>query len=314
MKSVRLGPLSITWKSSLGCDPVAGLIGWLPETEEAADVTIDLQATDIVHRPDPAWGAPLFLHNKVELYIHGGINTVFDQQSKLTFDAEASRLDGLIHPTSSADLTGFTRVTLLLAFAAAMRLRGLYHLHAGGVVLDGRGILIVGDGGMGKSSTTLALVAAGADCLSDDVLFVAATDQTCFGLPAPLRLSPEIHSIYPSLASGPISRAEDGKIWVDFRGLLPGKFTAAAPAPHIILLPRISAEEPTHVVPTEKAEALGRMLVSSAWVTSERLPLRDAQMNALARLVDQATCYELVLGPDAKSDWNRVGKAVRSVI
>lgn len=41
-------------------------------------------------------------------------------------------------------------------------------LHAGCVALDGRGLLIIGPSGSGKSSLALSLMALGADLVSDD--------------------------------------------------------------------------------------------------------------------------------------------------
>jgi hypothetical protein len=56
------------------------------------------------------------------------------------------------------------------ALPLAATLRGLEVMHAAGVVLDGRAVLVMGPAGAGKSSLAAALLRAGGELLSDDVV------------------------------------------------------------------------------------------------------------------------------------------------
>jgi hypothetical protein len=56
------------------------------------------------------------------------------------------------------------------ALPLAATLRGLEVMHAAGVVLDGRAVLLIGPAGAGKSSLAAALVRAGGQLLGDDVV------------------------------------------------------------------------------------------------------------------------------------------------
>jgi hypothetical protein len=55
------------------------------------------------------------------------------------------------------------------AVTVALNLRGIPCLHASGVVVNGRGALLLGPSGTGKSTTAGALMAAGNELLTDDI-------------------------------------------------------------------------------------------------------------------------------------------------
>lgn len=55
------------------------------------------------------------------------------------------------------------------AVTVALHLRGTPCLHASGVLVNGRGALLLGASGTGKSTTAAALVAAGNELLTDDI-------------------------------------------------------------------------------------------------------------------------------------------------
>lgn len=79
------------------------------------------------------------------------------------------------YPESAlADLPRLCRPLFTIPLVELLKRRALYSVHAGGVALKGRGLLLVGVGGTGKTTLTVSLVRAGFDFLGDDTLFVAA--------------------------------------------------------------------------------------------------------------------------------------------
>ena len=62
--------------------------------------------------------------------------------------------------------------------SAHLRGDGWYVFHAGGVEIDGRGMMIVGDSGSGKTSLVLGLVSQGAGYIGNERIFVKPTTSS----------------------------------------------------------------------------------------------------------------------------------------
>jgi Glycosyl transferase family 2 len=83
-----------------------------------------------------------------------------------------------------------------------MELNGRQLAHAASVGYDGRGVLIPGRAGSGKSSTSLACLLAGMDFVSDDYLAVGFDpDPRTYRLYSTAKLDPRTLSRYPELAA-----------------------------------------------------------------------------------------------------------------
>lgn len=77
------------------------------------------------------------------------------------------------------------------------------HLHASCVAVDGKGLLIFGRSGSGKSSLALQLIALGAGLVSDDQTIVSARDGELIAAP-PTPIAGTIEARYLGLLSCPV--------------------------------------------------------------------------------------------------------------
>lgn len=76
---------------------------------------------------------------------------------------------------------------MLAALGSTLPTRGVVVLHAGGIVVDDRAFLMVGPAGAGKSTWVDLALEAGAQCLSDDVVFADASRGPVALLGVPFR-------------------------------------------------------------------------------------------------------------------------------
>lgn len=65
----------------------------------------------------------------------------------------------------------------------ALQHRGWRLIHAGTLAIDGKGVLIIGPGGSGKSGTTLAGIMAGMASVGDDYIAISLDDGKCTAYP-----------------------------------------------------------------------------------------------------------------------------------
>lgn len=110
-----------------------------------------------------------------------------------------------------------------VAIAAWLATQGGFLMHAAGVAIDGRGILLIGAGGRGKTTTALAAVQRGFSYLGDD-LCILRPDPSGQG-------GHQLHGLYATAKLNPDTRARLGlTAWTGLGATPKGKVVAAIPA------------------------------------------------------------------------------------
>ena len=187
---------------------------------------------------------------------------------------------------------------------------GIMQVHGGAVGTPDGGVLVVGRGGSGKSTTTLACLSAGLRYAGDDFVGIQVEPE------------PWVHSLYssgklethhlerfPALRSAvanPVRRPEE-KVILLAATAVPGAPIAGFPL-RAVLVPRIVGEEPdTHVVPTSRAAALAALAPSTIF---QLHPPHPEGLAFMATLVRQVPCFSLELG----SDVQRIPRAILTLL
>lgn len=194
----------------------------------------------------------------------------------------------------SAALPGF----LLITFILSARRRGWHHVH-GATVREpggGRGWLLAGNRGAGKSTTCAMLAAAGWGVGSDDAAFARLEGDR-------VRLAPW---------RAPIALREGGAALVGRRFVVDdsrrakqlitaGAEPVASLVPEVVAFPRVDPEAPTSALAVNAAEAMTELLQWSVWSLVEARHAED-HLTTLRRLVGQARTIRVRLGPDLADD------------
>jgi len=154
--------------------------------------------------------------------------------------------------------------THLLETMAYFTLDHLYItiLHAGCVAHNGRGVLLCGDAGAGKSCLTYACMKRGWDLLSDDFSAIVRGrhDRMIIGKPECIRFRPDAMTLFPELTALPYSVLQNGKQMFDFQtGALPQTHTArCCRAERILFLDRRESGD-AELIPMDPKDALARI-------------------------------------------------------
>jgi hypothetical protein len=187
-------------------------------------------------------------------------------------------------------------------------------IHAGLVSKAGKGVLLAGAGGSGKSTTAITCLEAGYQYLSDDLLGLQILpDGSAIG-----------HSLYNStyLEVSHLSRfsklgchavkngdnAED-KLLVLFSEIFPTRLERAANI-NVIVLPRVSHQSQSTFSLAPKSKALFALAPSSRNVNKG---LGVADFEALVQLVERVPCYWLDLAEDLEEIPRCVDKLLGAV-
>ena len=171
-------------------------------------------------------------------------------------------------------------------------------VHAGLVSKNGRGVLLAGPGGSGKSTSAIASACAGFDYLSEDLVGLQSSPDDGF----------VGHSLYSSTFIEPDhlkrfalfeGHAIEGrysfekKLLVLLSQIAPLRFARACQI-HAVVLPRVLHLPASQLRPASKGEALLTLAPSSLLVGEKSNGLQG--FNKLAKLVEQVPCYWLELG------------------
>lgn len=190
--------------------------------------------------------------------------------------------------------------------------QGILQVHGGAVGLDGGGVLIVGRGGSGKSTTSLASLLAGLTYAGDD--FVALQ-------PSPI---PYVHSLYssgkleshqvarfPALASAQANfdRLDEEKA-VIYAGDVEGATTTAGFPLRAILVPRIAGGLATKLAPTSAASALAALAPSTIF---QLHPPQPGALSLMAEIARRVPCLSLELGTDLEAIPEAIAEYLREV-
>ena len=167
--------------------------------------------------------------------------------------------------------------------------RGRPLVHAGAVGVAGRGVLLAGRGGSGKSTAALGCLQAGLSYAGDDYVLVQVDP------------SPFVHSLYSSgkveashartlAASAPA----DEKVVLFLHEVYPERMSPGFSI-EAVLLPRITGRPGVRITPVPPVAVLAAL----APTTIFQLPgAGQDTFDAIARLVRRVPGYVLEMGPD----------------
>src|SRR5581483_9630150 len=139
---------------------------------------------------------------------------------------------------------------------------GLYTIHATALAKNGRGVLIPGDSGRGKTTSCLALLRAGYHCLSDDhpLLRMSGDHLEILSFPVKIDVTETTVRFFPELAAAN-GRLKAGvrKQHFDVVSIYPHSRADSA-APALLLFPRVVDWPRSSLEPLPKSRALEEVL------------------------------------------------------
>ncbi|TMK68450.1 MAG: hypothetical protein E6G53_00385 [Actinobacteria bacterium] len=284
----------------------------LLEAGAAPAFTVDVwdTATSGVPAPRMPWGADAAARQGVVRgYSEGSHRTVVDHGSGTVTVADLSEGRAVVYARSADEIPAWWRaVPLRLALGWAVARPDRQLVHAGAVGEDGRGVLLGGPAGAGKSTVALACVDAGMAFASDDYVLLTqgppADARTVYGT---AKLDHRSLGALPELAKrvDPPSSPDDKAI-VDVHALRPDR-VASVLRVSAVVIPSVTGETRTHLQRVSAAEAVRALAPSTIFQAPDASAESLRLISAVAR---EVPAYSLLLGEDLAE----VPPLIRSVV
>ena len=281
----------------------------------AADLTISLwdSASTGVALPDIPWMvAPEEEEPRTLRVARGEALRMCYRASERELVALDDRADeALMWTTASEEITVHIRGgPFLVILHWWLRSRGVHPVHAGAVGWADGGVLLVGRGGSGKSTTAVSCLLDGMSYASDDyVALVGSGDEpAAASMYCTAKLDPVHAERFPELqAALRPGSPTDEKVLAFLQQSMPDRVIEGFPL-RAILAPRVSGATATSVQPLRPAGTLAALAPSTLL---GGLPLPDpTAFAAMADAVRRVPGFRLDLG----SDLSTIAPAVRDVL
>jgi len=271
------------------------------DVQDRADIPLRLSpsarqlsvGTGAAVRDQPETGLPYEV-----IQDEGRLIADFHNLGVLLMDGVQGRAEGyLINPeTMPANLIEYL---FHLALIELLRHRGLYPIHAAALEKHGRGILISGNSGRGKTTSSLSLLRSGYRYLSDDHPLIrdAGTHVDVLPFPTKINVTRATIELFPELADVPDHVPHPGsRKWSFHAEDRYPTLIGERCRPAMVLFPHVADVPHSHLELLSKRRALELLLPQTLLVFDPEVARREFEV--LAKLARQVDCYRLHFGRD----------------
>jgi hypothetical protein len=189
-----------------------------------------------------------------------------------------------------------------IPLAELLKREGRFMVHAAGLARDGRGLLVPGASGAGKTTLTLALLRSGFGFLADDTVFLtqrprgATPRLAALAFPDEVDLTEQTAAFFPELVAQPDRPSPAKRPKRAVSALRVYGVTPVWECPPVALVfPQIAPVSRSVLTPISPDEALLQLLCN---VVRTDTDASQAHLNALGVLVQQCACLRLQTGRD----------------
>jgi hypothetical protein len=314
LSSYSLDGLSLGIRGLPGMAPVLAAVGarlarlpaGRPEGDDFVFEFVEIgaggTAGDLPERP--AGGRPVYDPPGGEVVYHAGRDALYirlGERLAALCEPAQGRTRIAVRELREEDLWVLSHPLFTLPLAELAKRRGRFSLHAAGLALDGRALVLPGTSGAGKSTLAVALARTGLGFLGDDTLFLTQRPEglRLLAFPDEIDLTDESAAFFPDLVPHLTAPGHGG--WRKLQ-LAAGRLADPAEtapvwdcAPGVLVFPRVSGAAESRLTPIEPDEALLE-LAPNVLLTEPRSS--QAHLDALAALAAASDCYRLETGRD----------------
>jgi hypothetical protein len=163
-------------------------------------------------------------------------------------------------------------------------------IHAASVVLNGKGILVVGQSGAGKTSIALTCALAGWDYLGDDAVIVRSDPARVGALYSSARLRADTFDLFPQAMTASLGISDDaGEPKAELDMALLGRAACGEAEIRAIVVPLGINREPIRLRPLSRSDSLRKLMEATRQSIMGDEPAAFAKLAALVASVPSYT-------------------------
>jgi hypothetical protein len=281
----------------------------VPECKPALVVhCCELESTGLDLGPLPWRGEPVKAQGEVTGLAHSELRVVWDPEGRSVQILDRRQASGLFCVQARRHFRSWER---------SFPLRNILHwwagptsgqlMHAGAVGTPAGGALLLGAGGAGKSTTTLACLGSALRIAGDDFVLVdTEPSATVYSVYATAKLERGTLARFPILAermANPHGSDEEKAMFFLDR-IAPSALIGSFPLKALLVL-KVTGESDTRIEPASPAAALQATGPNTMFLLPSD---REEAFRKIARLVRSRPCFTLWLGSDLAQIPQRIGE------
>ncbi|MCC7430070.1 hypothetical protein IT568_04425 [bacterium] len=175
------------------------------------------------------------------------------------------------------------------SFLEIIRQRGIYFLHAGACVKNGKTVIFPASSGSGKTTLTMTLLKGGFSLLSDDKVFFKKDSNSCFSFATPLKVTEEAFKFLE--LKGDYNTSYQGKILIPRENLQ----TVDSGIPKVFLFLKLTQGK-SKLEKIDKTSAFMKLLSPSLTLCNPEAV--KIQLAVMKKILLVSECYNLHFGQD----------------
>lgn len=271
--------------------------------DKTPDIDVHLFAVDRLEdsmTPVPEQAELLYNWGMMQIRHDGPCRySLVDKRAQVTADVEQCRAVGFAEMSLLESDWLVTNLFFYPLWAQLLKVKGLFPLHAAGLVRDGHAILFLGRSGSGKSTLSISLVRSGFGLLSDDTVFLRKKDDRVEALsfPEEINVREETIKLLPELSRVKNFNVNElrQKSSFSIEELYPGSIVDSS-TPAVMAFPRIADRESTTSEPMSSTDALSQSLRYGFFFLDPSTTERHFYIMSL--LARQTRCFRLNTGSE----------------
>lgn len=278
--------------------PAVTLRVWAVDERSQIPVVISDTAQTLFSRTARTAGDQLRSIWQCTLYRdHGRFIADFHEQGLFLVDNQSSSGEGYFIKPEAMHVDA-RACYLHFILAEMLKGLGLHTIHATALEKNGRGVLIPGASGRGKTTSFISLLRSGYRYLSDDhpLVHESESDFEVLSFPVKVDVTEKTMAFFPELnaVGAPLHRGIHKHYFYVEDLYQQGPADACRPA--VILFPHVVDWPKSTLEPLPKSRALEGLLPEALFVFDKAIAKK--QLDLFSRLVQQADCYRLYFGSD----------------